>query len=209
MTLDRRTFVRTSVGAAAVGTIPVGLAPTDDPDAWMAELVAPHRHFYDCTAHRNGEVFSQARNCLDTSREAYGLADTDTQLLIGFHGSAYPLAFVDEAWIRFALGKRANVLDASGQPLTRHPTLDDDRVAPGARGATLRALQARGLRVLLCNNTLKRVTNAMAADLQRPADEVRKELLALLVPGVRVVPAMTIAINRLQARGVTYQAMGG
>ena len=67
------------------------------------------------------------------------------------------------------------------------------------------ALQARGVLVLLCNNSVLRIARGLEAGGYGKVDAMRTELLAQhLIPGVVLVPAMVLAANRLQMRGVSY-----
>jgi hypothetical protein len=43
---------------------------------------------------------------------------------------------------------------------------------------------------------------------ENPADKVREEILANLLPGVTPVPALIIAVNRAQEAGFSYVFLG-
>jgi intracellular sulfur oxidation DsrE/DsrF family protein len=70
----------------------------------------------------------------------------------------------------------------------------------------LTALQQRGVRFLGCGRSF----NALAATLAGAGGDVsalEAELHAGVLPGVMIVPAMVIAVNRAQESGITYCAV--
>lgn len=124
------------------------------------------------------------------------------------HGSAFPLVFNDATWARFRLGEQFGLQD----PGTKEAAVRNVFVRVRARDprpskASLDTLQRRGVFVL-CNNTLKRVTGDLARTAGRTPESVREELLAGLLPGVTVVPAAVVALNRAQEHGLTYVYSG-
>jgi intracellular sulfur oxidation DsrE/DsrF family protein len=64
-------------------------------------------------------------------------------------------------------------------------------------------LQKRGVRFIACARSIRRLSAELARD-SGPVDAVRAELMANLLPGVTVVPAMVVAGNRAQEAGLTY-----
>ena len=94
-------------------------------------------------------------------------------------------------------------MDAS----TKMPALKNPVLSPGALSsdALLPALQARGALILLCNNSIIRISRTLSAGGYGSVEALRGELLrTYLLPGIIVVPAMVVAANRLQARGLSY-----
>ena len=95
---------------------------------------------------------------------------------------------------------------------TKAPALVNIYATPSAQlpaDVALPALQARGVVVCLCNNSVLRISRTLAADGYGTADALRAELLTQhLVPGVVLVPAMVVAANRLQMRGFSYVKAG-
>lgn len=184
---------------------PAGSTPLAVDEAWMDALTGKYKQFFDCKAHLDGAAIGPVRNFLNAYRDAYGVTDAEINAVVGFHGSAAPMAFTDAAWQRFRFGQSSSLLD----PATKMPTLKNPALNAGALppDALLPALQKRGVTFLLCNNSLGRILRTLAADGYGTEAALRAELTGpSLLPGVIVVPSMVVAANRLQMRGVTYVA---
>ena len=193
--------------AAAPASLGAQVAPAHD--AWLDGLTGKHRQIFDASALSGGRPLVQARNFMNAYREAYGLEDSDVNAVIGVHGETVPLVFQDRVWERFALGERYRMQDARTKAPARRNVYFP--AAPGSAvdaDASVEALQARGVVFLLCNNSLKRFTGQLSTAGFGTPEAVREELIAGLLPGVVVVPAMVVAMNLAQERGVTYVHTG-
>jgi intracellular sulfur oxidation DsrE/DsrF family protein len=192
--------------AATTTTAPVG----GWDEKWLDALTAKHKQFFDAPDTKGGAGLVQARNFLNAFRDAYATTDRDVNVVVGFHGSAAPLAFKDAAWEKFRLAQYAEIID----PATKNPSLRNFYHAPRPSDpvpadAAIAALQQRGVVVLLCNNSLKRITRTLHGDGYGDDDALRAELLTThLIPGVVLVPSMVVAANRTQARGFSYVYAG-
>ena len=197
----------TATPSLAEGSSTGQASPPDE--AWLRRLTGRHRQVFDAPSLQQGKVLQQTRNFLDAYGDAYGLRDADLSAAVVVHGTALPLGFADATWERFGLGSRYNIQDPGTRaPATRN-VFSDGR--PGdliPAGASVRALQQRGVVFVLCNNTLKRATSEIAGSLNSTPETVRQELLRGLIPGVTVVPAAVVALNRAQERGLTYVYSG-
>ncbi|MFP5316444.1 MAG: hypothetical protein ACLGHS_13860 [Actinomycetes bacterium] len=178
-------------------------------ESWLTNLTGAHRQVFDASSVQNGKVLSQVRNFLDAYGEAYGLADSEVSAAVVVHGSAFPLVFDDATWARFRLGERFGFQDPGTKEAAARNVFVQVRAGdPVPSEASLDALQRRGVVFVLCNNTLKRVTGDLARAAGRTPESVREELLAGLLPGVTVVPAAVVALNRAQEHGLTYVYSG-
>ncbi|RPI20648.1 MAG: hypothetical protein EHM57_07665 [Actinobacteria bacterium] len=65
-------------------------------------------------------------------------------------------------------------------------------------------LQGMGTKFIMCGNALQAWTFELAARGKGTQPDIDKFLRAHLLPGVTVVPAMVIAIERAQAAGIRY-----
>lgn len=212
--LPRRGFVGRFLAAGATfgfAATPALAAETNSPpdEAWLRRLTGRHRQVVDTPSLQQGKALQQTKNFLDAYREAYGLRDADLSAVIVVHGTALPLVFADATWERFDLGRRYAIQDPGTRaPATRN-VFSEGR--PGdliSADASVRTLKQRGVVFVLCNNTLKRATGEIARSLNSTPEAVRQELLRGLIPGVTVVPAAVIALNRTQERGFTYVYSG-
>ena len=68
----------------------------------------------------------------------------------------------------------------------------------------IESLQAKGTKFLMCNNALSSWTFELAARGKGAQPDIDKQLRAHLLPGVTVVPAMVIAIEKAQSAGISY-----
>jgi intracellular sulfur oxidation DsrE/DsrF family protein len=71
-------------------------------------------------------------------------------------------------------------------------------------GLGIENLQKMGARFLLCANALKGWCLELEARGKGKAPDIENELRTNLLPGVTIVPAMVIAIEKAQGAGITY-----
>ena len=69
---------------------------------------------------------------------------------------------------------------------------------------SIESLQQRGVRFMICMNTIGAATKKLSAAGMGTPEEVKSALLGNLLPGVRVLPAMVVAFTQLQERGIKY-----
>lgn len=230
----RRTFLGRILGAAAAGFGGVGIAeaqnraqatPATGPDAWISEVKGTHRCLFDFPQHKNGVPLLHILNYINTYNQAYKAAPgtvgaVGTLYSLGTQASI-PFAFNDTMWAKYRLGEYTGLKDASGRPYTRNvfnrPTKDDGHLliqayqtpnipelldAVPAMG--IENLQKMGTKFLLCNNAFGAWCLELQARQKGKADAIQKDLAANLLPGITIVPAMVIAIEKAQAAGIRY-----
>jgi len=228
---NRRSFLaRLLGGAAGVAFLGETRADAQAPaasgaDAWIREVKGTHRCLFDFPQHKNGAPLLHILNYLNTYNEAYKSAPgsvgaVGTLYSIGTQ-SSIALGFNDAMWAKYALGDYLGLKDKSGKAYTRNvflkPTADDAHLLmqafqtpniPELAGAVpaigIESLQKMGTKFLVCANALSGWCLELQARGKGKADEIEKELRANLVPGVTIVPAMVIAIEKAQAAGIRY-----
>jgi intracellular sulfur oxidation DsrE/DsrF family protein len=213
---ERRTFLHrlgAGLGALALAATPralyaSGAMPNQDPgDEWLKSLTGRHRTIFDAAAHRNGKPLAQSKNFLDAWHDAYAVPARDVNLVVGVHGEALPLVVDDATWRRFKLGEQYDIVDGSmKRPAERNVFVSSYAPTAGLISAaqSVEALQNRGVKFLVCKNTIAGATAKLAAAGLGTAEEIRPALLAGLLPGVTVVPAMVVALTNAQQRGFAY-----
>ena len=223
MPADRRSFLTRLSGAVAVlsaGTMQ-GTRATAAPapasrsratperdDSWLDGLTASHKQIFDTPGHLNGGPLFYCNNYL-RGLEASGIAAGDIQAVLGLHGSAIPLVLTDPLWVKYKLGEMFRINDPKTKTASvRNLWLVADDPAAASAAWTIPALQARGVRFIVCNNNLRGVAGSLARQYGGTAEEVRNELVAGLAPGVIVVPAMVAAVHRAQLKGCSYAYAG-
>jgi hypothetical protein len=188
--------------SATAQPLPRSGGPEDWDHGWLTQLTRPNMLVLDTKAHGNGDLFGAPIRYLDAMRDGYGIAPDQALAVMALHGSAWVAVMDDERWERYSIGRVASVTDpASGTVATRNLF----RAHPDPTRATLASVQARGTLVLVCNNTLRRVSRELAAlDATRTAEATYADLRAGILPGVTVVPAVLAALQLAQSRGCSY-----
>jgi len=220
---NRRAFIeRATVAAAGLAAAPAAMlaVPTsprraEPNDGWLRALKGKHRQIFDMPQPAGGLPMIHVRNYIETYRTAYGQSYPDVNAVAGLYFMTVPLAFTDPMWEKYKLGAAANVLDAETkapavrnvywQPRGDAPTLPvGGGPVPLPRDTAMTELQKRGVTYILCNNAFNFWMGNIASQSGQTPEVVRKEFEQHLIPGVVIVPAMVIAFNQAQERGVTY-----
>ncbi|HUG27610.1 MAG TPA: hypothetical protein VMK53_04870 [Gemmatimonadales bacterium] len=213
--LPRRSFLGGAAAAAlglaaapALGAVVHGTVRTSsrNPDAWLEALTGKHRSIVDMPEFNDGLPPVHILNYLNTYNTAYNVPDGDINVVGTFYGSTTLLAANDAMWAKYRLGELLNEHLPDGSHWTRNPWRPEvNALGMTLAPASLEALQRRGVLFIVCNNALNFFmgTIAQARGLDRAA--VDADIRANLLPGVVVVPAMVIAIERAQAHGLAYR----
>ena len=213
---DRRTFLSTLTGVAAVTTLANAQAPAPaaTPAAaaidvsWFDRFKGKHKQVFDLGSF-DLSVDSPLRQPVTyfaAHREVSHLEPPDdVNVLIGISHKAFPMNASDALWEKYTLGEIWKIKDPStGNASVRNIFTG---AASGAPAATVRALQARGVVFWQCNFALGSISAEIAQKIGGKAPEIRADLAAGLLPGVRLVPAHTWAIGFVQERGFTYEKL--
>jgi intracellular sulfur oxidation DsrE/DsrF family protein len=218
----RRGFLTRLAGAAAAvgvgGSLPRSLsaqpAQSSANDAWLDKQTGAHRCLFDFPNHAEGLPLLHMFNYLNTYASAYGAKKGEVNAIgtLYFVGptSSIPLAFNDAMWEKYKLGAYVKLDDPKTKaPSTRNmfnsPQAGDPVLFGGAfAAASIANLQQMGSTFLLCHNALGRFVGQWATRSGGPPVAVGTELKANLLPGVVIVPAMVIAIEKAQQKGIAY-----
>ena len=228
----RRGFLGRMIGAAAAAGLPithfgssVAAQQQPVPDDWMKEVRGTHRSLFDFPRHSNGFGLLHIANYLGTYSAAYKTGPGQVGAVGTFYGmggaASISMAFNDAMWAKYALGDYAGLKDASGKPYTRNvfhrPTRADAHLLAQALqspnfamlgdaipGIGIESLQKMGTKFILCNNALQGWALELEARGKGKAPAIEADLRANLLPGVTIVPAMVIAIEKAQAAGIAY-----
>ena len=127
---------------------------------------------------------------------------------MGIHGDAAPFLLNDVLWGRYTIGQQYEVTDGA----TKSAAIRNVFTSAHAAAATLvtpeqtiEALQQRGVRFIICMNTIANTTRKLVAANLGSYDEIHAAILANLLPGVITVPAINVALTQLQEHGVKYE----
>ncbi len=229
-TMTRRGFLSRVIGTAAAGTVSlVGAsqaeAQSSAPDAWIGQVKGAQRSLFDFPQHKNGVPLLHILNYLNTYRDAYKATPGQVGAVGTFYGigpqSSIALGFNNAAWAKHRLGEYTGLKDKAGQAYTRNvflnPTADDLHLLMAAMqtptipmfaGAMpalgIASLQSMGTTFLMCANAFGAWCAELDARGKGKAADLEADLRASLVPGVIIVPAMVIAIEKAQTAGIRY-----
>jgi intracellular sulfur oxidation DsrE/DsrF family protein len=227
---DRRNFLGGMLGAVAAASLPVAgtvtvAAQQSGPDDWIKEVKGTHRCLFDFPQHKNGFPLLHIMNYLNTYSSAYKTTPGQVGAVGTFYSAgtqaSIPLAFNDSIWAKYGLGTYLGLKDAAGKPYTRNvfntPTPQDlhllmqaiaspniPALANAMPGIGITNLQKMGTKFILCANALGIWCLELEARGKGKAADLEKELRANLLPGVTIVPAMVIAIDKAQEAGIKY-----
>jgi intracellular sulfur oxidation DsrE/DsrF family protein len=225
----RRGFLGRMLGAAAAVSLPIAstslAAQEGGSDDWIKEVKGTHRCLFDFPQHKNGMPLLHILNYLNTYATAYkatpGQVGAVGTLYSAGNQASIPLAFNDSIWAKYELGAYLGLKDAAGKPYTRNvfnqPTQADlhllmkaidspniPALAPAVPGIGIESLQKMGTKFILCNNALGIWCLELEARGKGKSADIDKELRANVLPGVTIVPAMVIAIDKAQEAGIKY-----
>jgi intracellular sulfur oxidation DsrE/DsrF family protein len=229
-TIYRRSFIGQLFGAATAASLSmsgtrVAAAPDSGADAWIKEVRGSHRCLFDFPQHKNGIPLLHILNYLNTYTAAYKTGRDEVGAVGTFYGvgsqSSIPLAFNDAIWAKYGLGVYTGLKDAEGKAYMRNvfnrPTTQDlhlvmqafntpmiPALADAIPALGIESLQKMGTKFVLCANALGIWCLELEARGKGKAPDIDKELRANLLPGVTIVPAMVIAIERAQQAGIKY-----
>ena len=227
-TIDRRRFLGQLLGAAAVANLSMvglGAAQESSADAWIKEVKGSHRCLFDFPQHKGGVPQLHILNYLNTYATAYKNGAGEVGAVGTFYGvgtqASIPLAFNDAIWTTYELGVYTGLKDADGKHYTRNvfnrPTPRDLHLLMQAYGTPMipaladaipalgiENLQKMGAKFVLCANALGIWCLELEARGKGKAQDIEKELRANVLPGVTIVPAMVIAIDKAQEAGIKY-----
>jgi hypothetical protein len=226
----RRGFLGRVFAAAAAASVSIvggGAAAAQEAgaDDWIKEVKGTHRCLFDFPQHKNGFPLLHIFNYLNTYSAAYKVPAGQAGAVGTFYGlgtqSSIPFAFNDAMWAKYQLGDYTGLKDAAGKAYTRNafyrPTKDDlhllmqalgtptiPALADAMPGLGIENLQKIGTKFLLCQNAFDGWCLELEARGKGKMQDIQKELRANILPGVTIVPAMVIAIEKAQAAGIRY-----
>ena len=221
----RRQFLGTIAGGVAVIGFSSFISPLsaqaeknlftdpDDPDEWFKQIKGKHRVVFD-VPHAN-EIFPFAwpRIFLATNA-ATGTPEKDCSVVVVLRHFAIGYALEDRLWAKYKLGEFLKLDDPkTGKPATRNPfwkPKQGDFNVPGVGVVPIgiNELQESGVMFAACNMAIIVYSAVIAKALNLDPEEVKKDWLSGVLPGVQVMPAGIWAIDRAQEKGCSYVFAG-
>jgi intracellular sulfur oxidation DsrE/DsrF family protein len=224
--LNLATNRRSFIGSLATGAVAISFASLatplqtmakanhhfasdDDPDAWFNKIKGKHRIVFDVTGPNDVFPFAWPRVFLITNQKT-GTAEKDSSVVVILRHSAIPFALDDKLWEKYKLGEFFKIED----PLTKAPAVRNpfwkpkagDFKVPGIGPVMIgiNELQDSGVMFCACNMAILVYSNVVAQTMNMSADDVMKDWLTGVLPGVQVVPSGVWAVGRAQEHGCAY-----
>jgi intracellular sulfur oxidation DsrE/DsrF family protein len=173
-------------------------------DTWLDAIPGKHRLVIDTTSSAGvPEAVRFASNILAANKEAYGLEDAETAMVVILRHSATAFGFSDAIWEKYgeALARFTSYADPES---TGPPTGNPFTVAPRS---ALDGLAARGVQFALCDRASRGTSRRLAGE-GGDAETVYQEMVANRIPSSRLVSAGVIAVTRAQEYGYSVIHVG-
>jgi hypothetical protein len=213
---NRRDFLALAATATAglgvmtpvIGAAATTAGPSTDFTRWLDTIPGTYRQVYDMPELNSGFGLAWSWVFLLTGAQGYGVPESDLGVVLVLRHAAVPLAFEDRLWAKYKLGEVFKIDD----PDTKAPALRNPYyLKPGALpipDAGLQKLIDRGVRVAACNMAITVYSGMVAKQMGLKHEEVMKEWVAAVHPGIAVVPSGVLALNGAISRGCAYVFAG-
>jgi intracellular sulfur oxidation DsrE/DsrF family protein len=223
LSTNRRAFIGTlATGAAAMSL--AGLAAPlqsmakgkkfspqdDDPDVWFKKLDGKkHKIVFDVTGPHGVFPFAWPRVFLMTNGMT-GTPEKDAGVVVILRHESIPYAMNSSLWTKYKFGEVFKINDDKTQTSSLRnafwkPTAGDFQI-PGIGNVAIgiNELQESGVMFCVCNAALTVYSAALAQGMGAKAEDVKKEWVSGLLPGIQVVPSGVWAVGRAQEHGCAY-----
>lgn len=219
--LNRR---REFLGSIAAGAVTMGMLavpsaikaapslisePVNDLEDWFNELKGKHKMVFDAT-HPNGLFpFAWPKVFLMTN-EMTGTPANESNVVVVLRHDAIPYAFNDQMWAKYKFGEFFKADDPlTKKPAMRNPFMNPkpgDYSVPGVGPVQIgiNELQSVGVKFCVCEMAMTVNSHAMGAKINKDGNDIKKDWMTGLLPGIQPVPSGVWAIGRAQEHGCAY-----
>ncbi|MVM38527.1 hypothetical protein GO730_14770 [Spirosoma sp. HMF3257] len=181
----------------------------DTADAWINSIKGKHKVVFDATRPHDLFPFAWPRVFL-TTNGATGTPEAETGVVVVLRHNAIPYAFEDRLWAKYKFGEVFKATDpATNVPATRNPFWKPkagDYTFPGVGNVAIGIdeLQVSGVKFCVCDVAMTVYSTALAQGMNQNPEEVKKDWIAGLLPGIQPVPSGVWALGRAQEKGCAY-----
>ena len=179
-------------------------------EEWFKKVKGSHRVVYDATEPHDGLPIIWPWAFMLSNNQT-GTPDEDLTAMVVLRHNAIPFAMKDEVWKKYNFGEMFKVTDNATQAPSKrnlyYEPKDGDFPVPGIDG--IKAQQKRGAMYCVCDLALNVYSGFAAQAMGKKPEDVKKEWVAGLIPGVQVVPSGVWALGRAQERDCAYIYAGG
>jgi hypothetical protein len=170
-----------------------------------------HKLLFAAVEINGGEVLGAMRNTLNAYRDIGVTWNDVLPVAVLYHGLAIALAFDDTIWNEYVIPlqnkgpkdapKAKQIASVRKNGGSGNPCL---REQGGENDTSIRALIGdAGMRLFVCNNAARGVSNMIGTTLGKSPDAVYNDLAHHLVPNAMLVPAGVWAVHAIQEQRFT------
>lgn len=218
----RRQFLGTLTTGAAAMTLAGLVAPVQqtqanagnklnegNEDEWFNNIKGKHRIVFDATRPHEVLPFAWPRVFLMTN-EKTGTPPKDVSVVVVLRHDAIPYAMQSSLWEKYKFGEVFKADDPKTKmPATRNPfwkPAQGDFSIPGFGVVPIgiNELQDSGVMFCVCDAAMTVYSSVLAESMNMDAAALKKEWIAGLLPGIKVVPSGVWALGRAQEHGCSY-----
>ena len=180
-----------------------------DPDEWFNQIKGKHRMVFDATRPHELFPFAWPKVFLLTNLKT-GTPFDQSSVVVVLRHDAICYAFESSLWEKYHFGDVFKAMDPKTKnPSSRNPfwqpAADDFKIPGlGAVAIGINNLQADGVMFCVCEMAINVFTSVVADRMQMKAEEVKKDWIAGLLPGIQLVPSGVWAVGRAQEHGCAY-----
>lgn len=225
-TIPRKNFLAsfaagaTAFGLASVSCLPLSAKATpvvagaeklDPADEWFNKLKGrKHSIVYDVTEPHEIFPFAWPRVFLITNEQT-GTKPADCGVVVILRHNAIPYAMDSRVWEKYKFGEFFKADDPkTKRASTRNPFWQPqpgDFKIPGVDQEIkigINQLQEDGVMFCVCGMAIQVLSPIVAESMKLKAEDVKKDWLGAVLPGVQVVPSGVWAAGRAQEHGCGY-----
>jgi len=217
----RRRFIGSlAVGAAGIGAsiaAPLSLhanqfppnLDSDDPEAVFSKITGKHKVVFDATKPHDLMPFAWPRVFLMTNQKT-GTPEKDCSAVVVLRHDAIPYAFEDRLWEKYKFGELFKADDTETKaPAKRNPFAKPaagEYKVPGIGPVLIgiNELQASGVIFVVCDAAMTVYSAVIADTMKMTPEDVKKDFMSGLLPGITPVPSGVWALGRAQEKGCAY-----
>ncbi|MGA0049310.1 MAG: Tat (twin-arginine translocation) pathway signal sequence containing protein [Flavobacteriaceae bacterium] len=177
----------------------------NEASTWFKGIKGEHRVVYDGSQPHNTLPIVWNWAFLESNNSVGVLDDQMTAMTVLRH-SGIVFAFNSQVWNKFKLGDLVSFNDnKTGKPALRNTVYEPqegDMPLPPIQG--IKDLQKRGSMFCVCDLATKVYGSAIASAQGLNPDEVYKEMVDGILPGIQLVPSGVWALGRAQKEDCAY-----
>ena len=192
-------------GASAAEAMDLPIAGSEALDAALKKLsVRKYRQVFDAPRPNDGFPVIWSWAFLHTFNKLK-VEDSNVGCFVVLRHEAIPFAMQDPLWAKYKLGEAFKIDDKTTKaPAVRNVVTNvkpEDMPIPEM---AMEKVQARGVTFGVCDLAMTVYSKMLAGPANMKPEDVKKDMVAGLLPGIVVLPSGIYAVYRAQSAGFTY-----